>query len=584
MRDFHLILIKPSHYDDEGYVIQWGRSAMPSNTLATLAGIAADCAQREVLGPDVRIHVTPIDETNTRVRVERLVRLFERGAGRGLIGLVGVQSNQYPRALDLARRFRAHGLPVCLGGFHVSGSLAMLAQMPPELREAQRLGVSLFAGEAEGRLDEVLRDADRGALAPLYDHLDDAPSIESAPTPILAVERVKKTAGAQASFDAGRGCPFKCSFCTIINVQGRQSRFRSADDVERIVRENLAQGIRRFFITDDNFARNKNWEPIFDRLIELQEGGGDFRLVIQVDTLCHKIPNFVAKSQRAGVRRVFIGLESINPRNLADAKKSQNRIEEYRRMLLAWRSIGVITTAGYILGFPGDTPQSIAADLEQLKRELPIDLLEFFYLTPLPGSEDHARLHARGVPLEPDLNQYDLNHITTAHPTMSREEWSAALRAAWDSYYSRAHVETLLRRARASGLSLGKILGTVVAFYGSVRIEGVHPLESGFLRRKVRRDRRPGLPLESALVFYPKFAWQLCSKTVRAAALYARFLPLRRRLERQGGEVSYTDPALDCGDELLSEGLASRLLQPVRPRASALGAPAREPVPLPRPD
>ena len=77
--------------------------------------------------------------------------------------------------------------------------------------------------------------------------------------------------------------------------------------------------------------------------------------IIQVDTLCHRIPNFIEKCARAGVRRVFIGLENINPDNLVGAKKRQNKITEYRKMLLAWKAARVITYAGYILGFPNDT-------------------------------------------------------------------------------------------------------------------------------------------------------------------------------------------------------------------------------------
>ncbi len=116
------------------------------------------------------------------------------------------------------------------------------------------------------------------------------------------------------SFDAGRGCPFLCSFCTIINVQGRKSRRRSADDVEEIIRRNLAQGINRFFITDDNFARNTDWENIFDRLIAMREKEKlNIKFIIQVDTMCHRLPHFIEKAGRAGVARVFIGLESINP-------------------------------------------------------------------------------------------------------------------------------------------------------------------------------------------------------------------------------------------------------------------------------
>ena len=252
---FKLYLIKPSHYDDDGYVIQWLRSAIPSNTLAALHGLAADCAARGALGADVRIEIVSLDETNTRIRPERIAAAIQ-ASGRGLVCLVGVQSNQFPHALDLARRFRARGVDVAMGGFHVSGCIAMLPELPADLIEAQELGISLFAGEAEGRLETVLRDACAGKLQKLYNFMKDLPGIENTPPPLLPSEVIQRTSGAVTSFDAGRGCPFQCSFCTIINVQGRKSRYRSADDVEAIVRANLAQGISSFFITDDNIARS----------------------------------------------------------------------------------------------------------------------------------------------------------------------------------------------------------------------------------------------------------------------------------------------------------------------------------------
>ena len=204
-------------------------------------------------------------------------------------------------------------------------------------------------------------------------------------------------------------------------MQGRKSRWRDADDVERLVRANLAQGVFRFFITDDNFARNRNWEAIFDRLIEMREKEGlGLQFIIQVDTLCHQIPSFVEKAARAGCKRVFIGLENINPDNLLQAKKKQNRVHEYRQMFLAWRAQKVITYAGYILGFPGDTPERIARDIRTVQQELPVDLLEFFILTPLPGSADHQALHRDGVWMDPDMNKYDLEHVTTGHKVMTR--------------------------------------------------------------------------------------------------------------------------------------------------------------------
>jgi radical SAM superfamily enzyme YgiQ (UPF0313 family) len=100
------------------------------------------------------------------------------------------------------------------------------------------------------------------------------PNLARVPVPWLPSDRVARTAGRMTTFDAGRGCPFQCSFCTIIDVQGRVSRRRTADDVEAIIRHNAARGVQNFFITDDKFARNKDWEAIFDRIVVLREQQG----------------------------------------------------------------------------------------------------------------------------------------------------------------------------------------------------------------------------------------------------------------------------------------------------------------------
>lgn len=155
---------------------------------------------------------------------------------------------------------------------------------------------------------------------------------------------------------------------------------------------------------------------------------------------------------------MFIGLENINPESLIGAKKQQNKITEYRKMLLAWKQVGVLICCGYILGFPGDTQESILHDIRVIQKELPVDLLEFFVLTPLPGSEDHRKLHEAGTAMDRDLNKYDVTHVTTEHPRMSREEWEQTYAEAWETYYSTEHIERVLRRAIATGASPGKTL------------------------------------------------------------------------------------------------------------------------------
>jgi radical SAM superfamily enzyme len=421
----------------------------------------------------------------------------------------------------------------------------MLDGSAVDLDACRDMGIAMFAGEAEGRFDTVLRDAAAGQLAPVYNFLKDMPDMQGTPVPFLPKRYVARTLGRSASFDAGRGCPYQCSFCTIINVQGRKSRYRSADDVEHLVRLNWAQGIHKFFITDDNFARNKEWESVFDRLIALREQDGiPLGLLIQVDTLCHKIPNFIEKAKRAGVTKVFIGLENINPDNLAAAKKRQNKITEYRKMLLAWKAQGIMTIAGYILGFPADTQETIERDIAIIKKELPVDLLEFFCLTPLPGSEDHQALWSNGIAMDPDLNKYDAEHVCTAHARMSGRQWQKIYRDAWSLYYTPEHMKTLLRRAAATGVPMGNLAKYLLTFSTTDRLENVHPLQGGILRLKHPSERRPGLARESAWTFWPRFGWETLRKHMILAGTFGRLIIWTMVISNASDKRDYMDQAL----------------------------------------
>src|SRR5262245_51287255 len=127
-RRFVVELVKPSHYDDEGYVIQWFKSWIPSNSLACVYGIAQDIAARRALGDDVTIEINAYDECHTIIPIRRIIRRINAADG-GIVCLIGVQSNQFPRAVDLARQFRAAGVQVAIGGFHVSGCMSMLPEL-----------------------------------------------------------------------------------------------------------------------------------------------------------------------------------------------------------------------------------------------------------------------------------------------------------------------------------------------------------------------------------------------------------------------------------------------------------------------
>jgi len=207
-----------------------------------------------------------------------------------------VQTNQWPRAADLALEFRRRGFPVLLGGFHVSGVLELFPDPTPELVELLEAGVTLVHGEIEEAWGSILKDALSGRLAPRYD-IHERPGLQDAPLPRIPERYMRRFAYPHmATVDVGRGCPFNCSFCSIINVQGKAMRNREPQEIVRVVRENWKRGIDYYFFTDDNFSRNPCWEEVFDGLIRLREEEGvEIDFIMQVDALAWKIPRFVEK-------------------------------------------------------------------------------------------------------------------------------------------------------------------------------------------------------------------------------------------------------------------------------------------------
>ena len=475
MRRFQLVLIKPSHYDDDGYVVQWLRSSIPSNSLAVMYTLSADAAQRQVLGDDTPIDITVLDETNTRVNISRTIKLLRQHANFGMVGLVGVQSNQFPRALDIARSLRDAGITVVMGGFHVSGCLAMLPGMQADLQEALDIGVILFAGEAETRIDTLLQDVAAGTPRRIYNHLDDLPPLEDTPTPFLPRSILARHGQASREFRCRPWLPVPMFVLHHHQRAGAQvtspltGRHRAPDQAALGRGRDAASSSPTTISPATRTGKRSSIGSSRSASVTASRS----RLIIQVDTLCHKLPNFIEKAARAGVTRVFIGLENINPDNLLQAKKRQNRITEYRNMLLAWKRAGVITYAGYILGFPNDTPKSIRHDIEIIKNELPLDILEFFCLTPLPGSEDHKVLSQKGAWMDPDMNKYDLEHVVADHPKMTREEWHDVYRNAWEMYYTPEHMRTILRRAAAAGMGMHRLAAVLFFFSSYLAVENV---------------------------------------------------------------------------------------------------------------
>ncbi len=490
----HVVYILPSRYDDDGYPRRYWRVLLPSNTLCCLRDITRRLAEEKTLGA-VRLTVEILDENVQRIPVRRIARRCRKQGQRLVVGLAGVQSNMFARASDLALRFRELGAQVLVGGFHVSGVLKLFDAPTPELRRLLDAGVTLVQGEVDGPgvLAGILQDAAAGNLQPVY-RVETPPPLEHAslPTPDPAYQR--RFMESMGTIDTSRGCPFNCSFCTIINVQGRKMRSRCAEQMLAHIERHCERGFKTYFFTDDNLSRSPVWEALFDGLIALRARGKPIRFMMQVDTQAWRIPRFMEKAAAAGCYLVFIGMESVNPANLEAVGKKQNKVGQYAEMVAAWRRAGILVHVGYIIGMPHDTPESVRRDIALLKDTMKVDEASFFMLTPLPGSRDHYEMVRNGTPLDADLNNYDSLHETFRHPNFTPGQWRAAYREAWQSFYSKENLTNILLRAPAKQywnifwLSIWNRYCTV---------HDSHPMFMGFWRRRKRTERRTTYPLES---------------------------------------------------------------------------------------
>ncbi len=446
-----------------------------------------------------------IDESVQKVDIKAIANENKRNNTKIIVCLVGVQSNQFPRASDLAVEFRKSNITVLIGGFHISGSLCMNLTPAMEINRLIDLGVTVIAGEAEWKWEGVLRDALENKLEPIYNFLCEAPDIRFAPLPHVNKEYLKRFISSNyTTLDCGRGCPFNCSFCTVINVHGRMMRFRDVDKILELLKENyIKHKVLFYFFTDDNFSRNKNWEAILNGLIKLRnEEKIPIEFMIQVDTQSYKIPRFIEKASQAGCKHVFIGMESLNPKNLQSVGKKHNRVEEFKELISVYRKHNIDTHIAYIIGFPFDTPTSVREDIEFLKSELGPEQASFFIMTPLPGSEDHTQLRKNSTWIDPDLNKYDSFHVTMEHPNMTKDELMSAYKDAWTSFYSLDNMVKILKRV--SSENYWEVFMKCLFYKNSIFIENGHPMIEGIIRFKDRLQRRPGYQIDTPLKHFIK--------------------------------------------------------------------------------
>lgn len=511
--ELDITLIRPTNYTDDGYPIKMRIGVIRSNTLTQMGTLTRDIVNYPFF-KGVTLTVRLIDDAIQRVPVKEIIERSTLSGVRAIVMVVGVQSGQYPRALDIASWFLPHNIPVLIGGFHVSGMLAMVG-LTADLRDAMCKGITLVAGEVEGeRLPAIVEDVVRGRAEPLYNFLSPTPDLSNIPTPRLTKADLKGFASPYSTIDTGRGCVFTCDFCTIINVQGRTMRCREPEQVVEFVRQNYHRaGVVHSFFTDDNIARNPRWRELFAGLIHLREEENiPFTFMMQSDLAARKMPpgDFFILAARAGCNQVFFGVESVNRDNLRSQGKYQNQVSEYKDLAAHLHSLGIACHAGYILGLPFDTPTSIKHDIGELQR-VGFDSASFYILSPLPGSKDHQRWWRERRWMETDFNTYDSAHVAVMPERMTRDELMATYQSTWDQFYSIEHMVNVLKVWRHDWSYYWNRLFFFAAYLYASKIERLHPMTCGFWTVRCRDDRRSGFARES---FFP-FWWSRC-KTINA--------------------------------------------------------------------
>lgn len=507
-----VLLIKPSHWDASGNLWRFHKGVLPSNTLKVMHSLTA-AALASVLPEATQTEIWMLEDSVEKHarQLRKLSRRFPEPGTKLIVCLTGVQTAQFLRAIQLINFWQRKGAICVIGGAHVTGALRTQyygisdpkrpdipcpRAIPKEIQALMDQGTVIFSGEAEATPEqdvwaEALGDILAGKPKPLYEGGN--PAIFESPMPTHPARYLDPFAGRIGTIDTARGCPYGCHFCVVINIQGRRMRCRNPEAVTEHIRQVCEiEGKANFFFVDDNFARNKYWRQILGGLVSLRKQGYQISFMIQADTQCMKINDFFPLLEEAGCDQIFVGMESVNPRNLEAAGKSQNDVEEYSSLADACHRHGMVLHTGYIIGLPFDTPESVIQDVKKLK-ELGVDQVSFTIYIPLPGSEMHARALADNVAMDPDLNKYDSFCAVMDHPNMSRCQLEAVYRKAWREFYRpKSMVETLkrLKNQRRKWTFLSVLLW----YWWSIHAERIHPMIAGLRRVRPYADRRPGAP------------------------------------------------------------------------------------------
>lgn len=475
-------LVHPTKYRRDGTPCKWKKQILPSNAIGQLhALLPAAISDGEDGAIPVECHI--LEDTVQPFDLEEIERSMQGDDVQGIVMFCGIQTNQWPRALDLASLCREKNIPVVMGGYHVR------AELPFTAAQARELGISLAIGEAEATdpykgnmLEAILQDVAGGELQPEYRQSGNPDISFTNLSDVMPEYQEMMFNPTMATLETGRGCPMPCTFCTIRTIGGREVRARDPEQMKDWLRMvYMENGIRSIFITDDNFAKSDQKFAVLQMLEELRGEGCPIDIMIQVDTTAAKGETgkrFVEACGRAGVYSVFLGIESLEPATLKAMKKSQNKPEEYREITSAWHGINAIAQCGFIIGNEADTV-GVGKRSARALIDMGIDIASAFVLTPLPGSIDYHTLHQQGFVTGRDFNNYDSHSDACIQfpGGLTAEQILTENGDFYNEFYALRNLAVLA--GRLNGHSL-QVATRQWLWYKLSASRGEHPMFSGF--------------------------------------------------------------------------------------------------------
>lgn len=476
-----VVVIKPSKYAANGYVERFRWGFMPNSTVPHVRSMTP----ARVGGEPVEIHA--IDEyVHTDLRYLSLLRR-PRG-GCALVALVGVQSHQLHRALDLAAYARRGGCMVVIGGPHA---------MTCDTSALQGRGISFALAEAELVWPQILADAAGGELRPIYGH-EQRWQQELTPPAIVPPGRgdLGRYVVPMLGLYPARGCPFLCNFCSVIKIAGRRIRSQSIDTTLTSLRAAKAAGVRFIMFTSDNFNKYAEAEALLAAMVEERLG---LEFFVQCDTQIARQERLVALLAKAGCFQMFVGVESFNRQTLLAAAKGQNRPETYRDIVRLCREHRIGSHFSNIIGFPQDTEREIHEHLAAL-RDVGPNWASFYILCPIPGTEQYDDFLSRGLIAESNLDRFDTTCLTWRHPHLSPPQLAGLLFGCYRKFFSTRRALGNVKELSVAGdgalrYAAGNLAMSLFSRYSAWR--RTHPM-SGGVARVARDGVKDYLPLRKA--------------------------------------------------------------------------------------